>query len=117
MRIWTYLRLARDAAKRDTDDPRCHAVGCVAIRSDGAVVRSKNGHARQKFPEAHAERRVMRKARKDSVVFVARARKGGLFGMAKPCPKCESYLYANGVKKIYYSISDVEYGCINFERV
>lgn len=114
MNVWVYLRLAAEAAKRDIDDPRCHAVGACAIRNDGVIVRSRNGHAKQKFPEAHAERRVLRKSTDGAIVFVARVRKGGFLGLAKPCPRCENYMRSTGVDKVYYTISDNEYGCITF---
>lgn len=116
MDVWHYLELARRAAKREEIDPRCHAHGGVGIRRDGAIVVSRNGYAQQKFPRSHAEQRVLRKCDLGSIVFVVRCRKNGEMGLSRPCDACNTALRVRGVKRVYYSISDSEYGVIDYER-
>src|ERR1041385_2975970 len=114
MDIWYYLHKAAEAAGRDKDDPRVHALGALAIRDDKVVVTAKNGFSTQKQPESHAERRLLRKCDKGSVVFVARQRRTGEMGLSRPCPMCDAAMRARGVKRVYYSINDSEYGVIDY---
>jgi tRNA(Arg) A34 adenosine deaminase TadA len=116
MDVWYYLRKAADAASRERDDPRCHAHGALAIRDDKTIVFAKNGFSQQKQPESHAERRVLRKCDKGSIVFVVRIRKNFEMGMSRPCPMCDAAMRVRGVKRVYYSISNSEYGVIDYER-
>lgn len=114
MNVWKYLRLAQKAARREREDPRCHTHGSIAIRSDGAIVFSRNGYSQQKFPKSHAEQRILRKCDWDSIVFVVRNRKNGEFGLSRPCPMCDAAMRVRGVKRVYYSINDSEYGVIDY---
>jgi deoxycytidylate deaminase len=44
-------------------------------------------------------------------VFVARGRKlNDQMAMARPCQTCETLLGYAGVEKVYYTISELEYG-------
>jgi len=47
---------------------------------------------------------------KNCVLHVARLRKGGGFGLAKPCANCATMIESSGVKKVIYTISDDEFG-------
>lgn len=107
-----YFALALKAAARDIVDVRTHAIGAVAIRADGALVTARNGFDRSLNPSMHAEHRVMRKAGHNAIVYVARHRKNGSAGLAKPCVNCMSTLRNKGAERVYYTIADNEFGCI-----
>ena len=109
--------MARKAA-RPQNDIRGFYIGAVGIRKDGAIVKSRNGPVimdesvgKSSYPAAHAEYRLCRKLDKGAVVFVCRIRRGdGSFALARPCIDCQRRLTSKGVKKVYYTISDTEYG-------
>ncbi len=90
-------------------------MGCVIVRSDGAVVSSRNASTMEKRSangSSHAEARCVRKADVGSVAYVARLFKDGRLAMARPCNACFTKLKSRGVSKIHYTISDTEYGTI-----
>lgn len=82
------------------------------MRSDGVLVIGVNGPARDRMPKAHAEARLCRKLDYYGDVFVARKNLGG-FALAKPCPNCEKALRLRRVRRVYYTISDNEYGVLD----
>ena len=107
------------AMPTDKNDHRHFYLGCVGIRKDGAIVASKNGATKfssvvehyQLIPNSHAEGRVLRKLGRNGTLYVARiARKDGSFAMSLPCPMCRTRIKAAGVKKVYYSINNNQYG-------
>jgi len=57
--------------------------------------------------DTHAEIKALQQLwpdkRRGVKVYSMRFRKDGTFGMAKPCPACESYMRANGVKTVFYT--------------
>lgn len=110
---------AKFALPRIPNDPRNYHLGCVGIRADGVLVSSQNGavsgcvkkHTRHSLPEVHAEVRVIKKLGKYGTIYVARVNKiNNGFTMAKPCKMCETLIRSAKVNKVYYSISDSEYG-------
>ncbi len=113
---WRYLRLAAEVACLK-DDARDHRLGAVGIRSDGVVVAAfngtgYNGKSSKPFPPMHAEARLARKLDFYSTVYVARQmRKQGL-GLARPCAACQRALRRKRVERVYYTISDDEYGVL-----
>jgi len=113
---WKYLLRAVRAAKRENRDLRAYAIGAVAIRSDGAIVQSRNGAATYVNFRIHAEQRLMQKCDSNAVVFVARVRRNGELAIARPCVRCMAALKARRVKKCYYTIANNEYGVIDFRR-
>ncbi len=113
-----YLTLAGKVSHRG-EHKRCAHVGAVGVRSDGVIVMSHNGSAREDTiapcPRSHAERRLIRKLDFGSTVYVARTRRDtGDFAMAKPCALCERALRAKGIVKAFYTIGPNEWGCIEF---
>jgi tRNA(Arg) A34 adenosine deaminase TadA len=111
MKLRLYIDLAAATASRDIEDARVHCLGAVGIRSDGAIVRSRNGSAQMKMPSAHAEARLAEKLDYNATVFVCRVRKNGQYGMAKPCIYCQTILRMRRVKRVYFT-TDIhnEYG-------
>lgn len=77
----------------------------------------------------HAEVDALLKARMcdvtDATIYVARFRKKGDLGMAKPCPMCQSILHEAGVKTAFFTLpgSDNSFGTLdlrerpNFQRM
>lgn len=112
MKIWDYLELAAKAARPNSRCLRNQYLGALAIRKDGAMVCSKNSSSIGTEPKVHAEYRVLQKAGWGSTLFVSRVRSNGLLALARPCGYCMAAIRAFGVTKVYYTISDDEYGCI-----
>lgn len=98
------LRAAAEASKPTLDTKRRAYLGCIAVRSDGAIVASRNGSSTAVCPGVHAERRASRKAGFGAVYYVARVKKNGEFAMAKPCQACMTYLRNRGAKFVVYTV-------------
>lgn len=112
-KITNYFELAAEMAQ-SKDDRRTFLLGAVAVRADGALVKAVNGPSTFPLREAHAEKRISSKLDPGSVVYVVRVRVGDKeFGMARPCWSCLRALHAKGVKRIYYTISQIEYGVLD----
>lgn len=112
-KIWFYLELAANMATKGNE--RHYRLGAVAIRKDGAVVISNNSRIHKpNHNHGHAENRVMRKAGCGAIIFVSRIDKNGSYRMARPCPKCLVELRNRRAKKVFYTISDHEYGSLEF---
>lgn len=94
-------------------DDRHYYIGAIGIRSDGTKVRSCNGNPKEPTREHHCEFRLSRKLDKGGTVFVARTLADGSSGMARPCAGCEKALRSRGVCRVYYTISDDEYGVLH----
>ena len=88
-------------------DGRRYHLGAYA---DG--VYSRNVCNAVKALSHHAEIRLLRRARNPTRVLVARRRRDGSLGLAKPCPHCQAALLAAGVRTIIYSINDEQYGVL-----
>lgn len=93
-------------------DDRHFYIGAVGIRSDGTIVKACNGNPKEPTRQHHCEYRLSRKMGPGAIVFVSRTLANGLLGNSRPCHSCEKALRYRGVTKVYYSISDSEYGCL-----
>jgi tRNA(Arg) A34 adenosine deaminase TadA len=113
MKIKEAFRLAAiEACKRS--DHRAFLIGAVAIRKDGTLVKSHNLPAFDWDRNVHAEYRLSKKLDMGAEVFVARIGKDGLgFKNAKPCDSCLKILISKRVSRIYYTISNFEWGVID----
>ena len=107
------LEKALRAANRYKEDNRTHAIGAAARRHDGVWVVAKNGASEQVQPSAHAEIRVLRKAGYGASLYVARMRKDGTPGLARPCARCLASLRPRGISRVYYTIGVGEYGVLD----
>lgn len=114
--IEKYFTLARkQALKGDCKNAiRRYRLGAVGVRSDGAVVVSSNVPTRQPARNAHAEARLTKKLNFGSRVYVVRVTARGSLGLARPCRQCQAAMRLRGVSRCYYSISDKEYGVIEW---
>jgi tRNA(Arg) A34 adenosine deaminase TadA len=113
-KIFNFFEIAARTAKSKVDE-RSFLLGCVAVRNDGAIVKALNSASELPNRQAHAEYRIASRIDYGATVYVARVRlMDGTFGMAKPCRDCMKILMARKVRKIYYTISQKEYGTIYF---
>lgn len=106
------LHLAVGVALRK-DDVRAFRLGAVGLRNDGALVTAANGPAPYPHPDAHAEARLCAKLTPGSTVWVARVRRDGTLGIARPCARCLVRVTAAGVERIVYTLADDEWGVID----
>ena len=93
-------------------DRRKYKVGAVGIRNDGTIVQSSNVPCKVPEPTAHAEVRLARKLTKGSIVYIVRVNSSNELCMARPCRNCLRVLIQKEVKRIYYSITNEEYGVL-----
>ena len=104
------IRAAKFAA-RDCATEKNFFLGCIAIRQDGAEVKSRNSKVQNPHPDGHAEAKVLKKTGKGAILWVARVLKDGkTWAMAKPCPKCQILIKNKGVERVYYTIGPGEHG-------
>jgi len=96
-------------------DNRNFILGAVGIRKDGAKVFSRNGANRNRDFRSHAEARLCRKLDQGSVVWVVRVSRNGALASARPCEHCQKILRSTGVKRCFYSVSNSEYGVLEFK--
>ena len=108
-KIIKYLNVAANIADRKKDK-RSFLFGVIGIRADGVMVKAVNGPSDVPTREGHAEWRLARKLTPNSIVYVARIKRDGNWAMARPCPNCRKTLRSKGVKSVYYTISNNEYG-------
>jgi tRNA(Arg) A34 adenosine deaminase TadA len=92
------------------DDGRRHRLVAVGVRHDGVVVTARNGKPIGQEPRHHAESRLAKKLTPRSDVYVVRINRRGDFLLARPCKRCANILRSAGAKKVFYSISDNDYG-------
>lgn len=108
-----FFNIAASFASR-REDHRSFFVGAAGIRNDGVLVVSRNSASTDITPDVHAEARLCNKLTTGSVVYVARRLKSMCYANAKPCSCCRLRMKSLGVKKAYYTISDNEFGVIEF---
>ena len=91
-------------------EKRTYYVGAIGIRSDGTIVSARNGATDIPNRCLHAEYRLARKLDYGAETFVARIRRDGHWGSAKPCDDCHKVMKSRGVIRVYYTIADQQYG-------
>jgi tRNA(Arg) A34 adenosine deaminase TadA len=109
-----YLDLAVRIAKGGSEY-RNYLIGCVGLRTDGAIVVAPNSWTKDPEPAAHAEARTVKKSNKGSTLYVARVHRSGDWACAKPCVKCQALIRNKEVKRVFYTISNNEYSVWNVE--
>jgi tRNA(Arg) A34 adenosine deaminase TadA len=107
------LQVAGQVADLSVDRYRKAFVGCILVRADGVIVKSRNSstspHCSEKTPSSHAEIRALRKAGQNATAYVSRLKRDGSYGLAKPCPRCMSALRSRGVEMVYWTVSNNEW--------
>ncbi len=105
-----YFELAKRIAMKELNHKH-YWFGAVGIRSDGKIVISKNIVNCGRDINCHAETRLSRKLDVGSVVYVVRVSKvNGDLLYARPCIGCQNKMKAAGVKEVFYSINNNEWG-------
>jgi tRNA(Arg) A34 adenosine deaminase TadA len=111
-KIFNYFEIAAQMAKKK-DNERAFILGSVGIRADGVLVKSSNASAEIPNRFLHAEYKILRKLDTGATIYVARVKLcDGSFGLSKPCHNCMKAMKSKRVYKVYYTISDNEYGVI-----
>jgi tRNA(Arg) A34 adenosine deaminase TadA len=105
-----YLELAARIAQGAAWHEKHFLLGAVAIRGDGAIVTATNIRTQDRVHSAHAEYRALKKAGKDSILYVARIDRFGQWAMAKPCNLCQTLIKNKRVRRVYYTIAKDEFG-------
>lgn len=85
------IEAARKQAAKPGTYQRAH-LGAIAIRTDGKIVKARNGASTMPVPSLHAEARALRKADRGCVLIVVRIRPDGSLAMAKPCKDCQALI-------------------------
>lgn len=79
----------------------CHRHAAMVFRGGNIVATGSNHET------IHAEVQALKKLWPDhrvgTTVMSIRMTRGGVLGMAKPCPACEDFMRKAGVKKVIYS--------------
>ncbi len=110
--VWQRFSQAFSVAEKGEED-RNFFVGAVGIRDDGTIVKSHNKKSKDVDRRLHAEFRLSKKLDVGSVVYVARATRGGNIGCAAPCMSCRNAMKKRGVKRVYYTNSGDDYDWID----
>ena len=115
-KVRRYFNIAKKAAESgdSKDADRRFRIGAVGVRAEGTIVISNNVSTRVPEPSAHAEFRLTKKLNLGSVVYVVRIGRDYRLLPARPCRSCRKAMVSRGIVRCYYSISDNEYGIIDF---
>lgn len=112
-RVWNLFEIAGKLASERADQ-KSFLLGAVGIRRDGAMVSAVNSISQEPNRLLHSEYRLAKKLDCGSTVYVARIRLlNGEFACAKPCFDCEKVLRSRRVRRIYYTITNNEYGVLD----
>lgn len=110
------LRIAKTSTCRQkhgaivANGKRVHSVGVNSFRSHPNVVSDPKADA-----SWHAEVAAIRGMRgipTGMTLYVARVGKAGLPVLSKPCPRCMSFMIANGISRVVYTADGGGYGVI-----
>jgi len=116
-KIFNYFEIAGKLTL-NKEDNRSFLLGAIGIRKDGAFVKAINGPSI--FPErtAHAEYRLSNKLDVGSEVYVCRVRLlDNKFALARPCDSCMKVMFSRGVRKVYFTVSENEFGVIDMKTM
>jgi deoxycytidylate deaminase len=112
-KIKNYFEVAAKLAFSRQDE-RSFFHGAIGVRKDGAIVHAINGSSKIPTRQAHCEYRLSTKLDVGSVVYLVRIRRDGSMANSKPCHNCAKAMRSVGVKRVYYSIEEKEYGVMDF---
>jgi tRNA(Arg) A34 adenosine deaminase TadA len=104
-------------------------VGGGKVLSTGYNKHSRNGFVQsleiydkstKPFINTHAEVDAIQRIRSKidltgCKIFIARVKKTGIVGLARPCPICEMVLYRYGITRAYYTMDSNTYGIMNIK--
>lgn len=121
--IWNTFEKARKIALKSNYK---YKLGAILIKG-GKIINAKYNSSKThkwathlyKYGSRHAELSTLINLNYDqtcnSIIFVARTTKTKHFALSRPCSMCINAAKKMGVKKIYYTINDYEFGtiCVN----
>lgn len=112
------LRLAKKIALANDEHERW-MLGCVISRNSSVLGigwnKPKNDPAfvdNYSRCSVHAEIDALSRTKnpKGAIMYIARICKGGGFGLAKPCKRCQQVIISAEVKKVIYTIDNDTFG-------
>jgi cytidine deaminase len=114
--IMNFFKIAATIAVK-RKDKRSFYLGAIGVRKDGTVVYGVNSRTKEPERKMHAEYKAAKKMDQGGIVYVARVlQSDGKFALAKPCVSCAKFMKSRRVKRCYYTISDFEFGMIDFDN-
>jgi pyrimidine deaminase RibD-like protein len=102
----------QEALKESFKSSHKYTLGAIVVRRGKIVGRGYNsvcytGNERPYLNGIHAEvaaiNNTRARDRSDATIYVARWRKCGVMGCAKPCEACEKVLRKLGIRSVWYS--------------
>lgn len=119
-----FFRIAKKQAKKSQFPKFRH--GAVLVKGGSVISVSENKNqfcsfanrfvSHQGHGTIHAELGCVlgldNSKTKDSVLYVVRLNNNNKLCMSRPCNMCQNVLRFVGIKKVFYSISEFEYGCL-----
>lgn len=112
------LRMAKKIALANDEHERW-MLGCVISRNSSVLAvgwnKPKNDPAFiDDFTKCsvHAESDALSRTKNPAgaTLYIARVCKGGGFGLAKPCKKCQQEIFEAGIKRVLYTINNTTHG-------
>lgn len=120
-----YFRIAVDAASKSLNPE--HRVGAVVcqkkplsvgwnqwFKTNPRVLAAQPGRGKRLHAEMHACQGLADAELRGAHVYVARLTPADTVALARPCPECLQFLSAQGVRKIYYTVSADHYGVLRW---
>lgn len=126
-RIEKFFRIAKEAARNS----ECHfRHGAVLAKSSRVLNVSGNINRYCKFADFHrtedghgtihaeigAILGISRSVLRSSDVYVIRINREGELMNSRPCDMCMTAMQHVGIKRVFYSITDSEFGVLNLKR-
>lgn len=118
--------------KTNEHDLRLFWIGALGMRKDGSIVKKRNiplrlsgFAAHERNPFSHAEGRVIkafRTSRIESTLYVARVLRESYnighttYGMSRPCSHCQNVIRSAGIKRVFYTVSNFQYGVLYIDK-
>ena len=112
------LRLAKKIAQANEEHEKWK-LGCVVSRNSSVL---GVGWNKQKNDPAytddyttcsvHAEIDALSRTKdpRKAIMYIARLCRGGKFGLAKPCRRCQAAITESGIKRVIYTIDNHTFG-------
>jgi tRNA(Arg) A34 adenosine deaminase TadA len=107
------MKLLHKAAAfaKTSKDKKNFYLCAIAERRDGIYVISNNSIVCEPSPPGHCEAKVLKKAGKGSILWVARIARGTkLWALSRPCSFCQTLIRNKRVERVYYTIEPGVYG-------
>jgi deoxycytidylate deaminase len=113
------LEIAKKIAVANDQYPKW-SLGCCVVK--GGAIQAVGWNKKKSEPtflddhtncSIHAEIMALRQMNfeaKRCTLYIARWRKGGGYGLSKPCERCKPVIKKAGVKKVVFTVDNESYG-------